>query len=373
MKRIKIISLYCAVVLVATGCGQHQSSGQQSQSGATSGQTETQKSAGDIFLTSNLKIQSKIVDNSVSPARDITVELYVDSNGNGEGMLGFGETVCKVKVVRDVLYILLDEDTVVNVSDLSGRCVMQETELVGLDDLASYGFSVVSGNPVSYSARSGQLTINTVFARSTQVFEAASLSTENVKTFKEAIDYAIDFYTAKAVEVETGDKSEELTSFYLDSPYGITIDGDVYSVGDTCNPSTYFGNRTPEGLLTSWDYKEDVRVDYLHASYLSDTGRTTFTLTSNYVQAIETNTAFNWLGIEYGTSAKDLKYILGYRLSKKELETWKPINKDLVVTAFAHNIYYCSIGTLEAELRVDSKLGLSSIYLSRPLEYRSAS
>lgn len=372
MKRILLLFLLIVVLMGCVGCGKKSPGSGDSSSGQSGGQlTQTPTmAAGDAFLSSNLKIQSHVKYVGVSPERDVLVELYVDADGDGEGMLGFGETVKDVKVVKDVLYIIVDTDNVVSISDISGRMILTSAELAGAMDLSLYGFQVVNGSPVSYSARSEDTVVSTTFATTVNTFEPTSLATENVMTFNEAIDYIIDYTTDQAIGVTGGEGEEEITSFYLNSEYGLTIEGGLYSIGDTCNPSTYFGGRTPEGLLTSSAYKEDTRIDYLHASYISETGRSVFTLTGNYVQSIETTANFSWLGIESGTSMKDLEKLLGYKLSKQEQEGWEPINPDLEILSYARNVFTCKIGTLTAELGCDSKNGLYTIRLTRPLDYQ---
>lgn len=366
VKRLLCIIFCLLFLMLLPACGARE--GNQEDTPNTVEVVQPQ-ALGDVFLNSTLKLKSTIVDSSISPAREITVELYVDSTGSGEGMLGFGDTVCEVRVVRDVLYILVDSGVVVTISDVTGRMVSSQTSLEGISDLTTAGFKVVGGTPVEYNAKLGDLTISTVFAQSANTFEPATLSTDNVMTFKDAINYIID-YNSQAGSAVTTEEENEVISFYLNSPYAIEIDDGVYSIGDTCNVSTYFGERTPEGILTSNRYKEDQRVDFTHVSYISETGRSSFTLITNYVQAIETSAQFTWLGLSKGMDTKYLGNLLGYRLSKKDTEGWTPIDEKLVLKDFRSNTYYCSVDSLNVELRCNS-YGLDSIYIERPLDYVS--
>lgn len=372
MKRFKLVMRTCVFALLCAGllvsC-RHSSEPTISSQGNPGTQTaRPTKTIGDTFLSSNLKIKSTITDFGVSPEREITVELYVDAFGNGEGMLGFGDVVCDVYVVKDVLYVVVDKDIVISVNDITGRLTASADSLVGQDDLTVVGFKVVNGVPIEYNAKLGNLNVTTSFAQSTNTFEAASLATDNVMSFEEATHYIVQYNEDKAGTVDEPDADKDVESFYLQSKYGVEIDGGLYSVGDTCNPRTYFGGRTPEGILTSTKYKQDEKVDFLHVSYITDTGRSSIILTSNYVQAIETAAQFSWLGLEKGLDSKELKSLLGYKLSKKELEVWEPIDPELEVIDFKRNTYYCTVGALSVELRCTSN-GLDSIYIERPLDY----
>lgn len=373
MKRIRngvILCLIGVTLLCALTSCKRGSTSSSTNGGSNSPTTGTITQAlGDVFLNSNLKIKSVLQDMSIAPAREIIVELYVDAQGNGEGMLGFGDIVCDVRVVKDVLYIIVDDDTVVSVNDITGRLTSSADDLSGINDLTTVGFKVVGDVPIEYSAKLGNVSMVTSFAQSTNTFEATTLATDNVMSFASAINYIIEYNSDKAGLVDSGEDSKDVQSFYLNSPYGVTVDGGLYSVGDTCNPSTYFGGRTPEGLLTSSKYKEDAKIDFLHVSYISETGRSSVVLTSDYVQAFETSAQFTWLGLDKGTDAKTLKYLLGYKLSKKDLESWSPIDPELQVIDYKSNTYYCTVGSLKIELRCSSSAGLESIYIERPLDY----
>lgn len=324
---------------------------------------------GDAVLNACLKIKSTITDTSVNPSRTATVELYVDNEGDGQGLLGFGDILCDVKVVDDVLYVLVDDTTVVAVNNITGRLILTSTSLTGEGDLTSKGFILSDGNPVEYNAKQGTLVVNTRYAQSTAMLETARVATETVMSFEDMIEYVIDYNTDSQIPVDNTAENPEVTDFYLASKYGVQIEGSTYSIGDTCNVATYFNSLTPEGLLNSSEYKEDERVDFVHASYVSTTGRTVFVITSNYVQAIQSNADFSFLGLTKGMDAKALKAALGWKLSNRELEAFQPIDDKLEVTAFNHNIYYCTAGNLNVELRLD-KSGLSEIYIEQRLDFK---
>lgn len=368
--RLRIAGIVLATVSLTTLCGCGKGLDDSGQSNTPTVSTEQVSYLGDVFLESNLKIQSTITDTSVDPSRSCTVELYVDGDGDGQGLLGFGDQVLDVRVVNDMLYIIVDQTTVVGVTNITGRLVFSDTTLAGYDDLATVGFTLdAAGTPIQYAARQGTTNVSTRYAQSVNSFDTASVTATTTMGFNEAIVYIMDYLSEQQVSVESPEENPEVKDFYIGSEYGVAIDGTVFSIGDTCNPSTYFNGLTPEGLVDSFTYRQDERVDFTNASYISNTGRTVFTLMGNYVQAIQTTADFSFLGIEKGMSANDLKYALGYKLTTKQMETWEPIDPDLVVTGNKSQDYYCTVGNLYVEFRCTKNV-LTEIYIEQTLDFK---
>lgn len=369
MRLHKVGALVLSVCLAALcGCGPTGTT--EGQSAAPQATAVSSGYLGDVFLESNLKIQSTITDTSISPNRSCTVELYVDGDGNGQGLVGFGDVVLDMRVVNDMLYIVVDQSTVVGITDVTGRLVLSDTQLAGYDDLATLGFTLDPlGNPIQYAARRGNTNIETRFAQSVNTFDTTSIVATTTMGFSDAIVYIMDYLDSQQVSVETPEQEMEVNDFYIKSRYGVTIDETVFSIGDTCNPSTYFNGLTPEGLLDSYTYRQDERVDFTNASYISNTGRTVFTLMGNYVQAIQTTADFEFLGITKGISDADLKYALGYKLTTKQQETWQAIDPELVVTGNKGQTYYCTAGNLYIEFRCTKNV-LTEIYIEQSLDFK---
>lgn len=325
---------------------------------------------GDQFLRSNLKVKSTITDTSVSPASTYTIELYVDSDGDGQGLIGFGDKVLDVIVSSDILYLIINDTTVVGVTDISGRLVFSDLVLAGETDLSLLGFTVdAASTPIEYNSRQGSLIISSQYARSVNTFDAVSITSTKMLDFKSAMTYILDYMASEEVVIDPEETVVPVVDFYINSEYGVEINGNVYSVGDTCNPSTYFNGQTPEGILDSYEYKQDTRVYFQHISYLSDSGRTVFTVTGNYVQAIQTNTSFKFLGVSSGLDEKELKALLGYKLSSSEQENFKPLVPGLSVINVKSNVYYCTLGALNIEFRCEKGV-LSSVYVEQRLDYK---
>lgn len=144
-------------------------------------------------------------------------------------------------------------------------------------------------------------------------------------------------------------------SFYNNSWLGVKIHGNTYSLGDYCNPSTYFEGATPEGITPSYAWNKDSKIELLHPSYISSDGRTVFMTTDGYVQSITTTSPFEFLGIKYGISEADLKVLLGIGLRKADMETWKPIVEGLEATKGKSNTYIATYDDVTITFQISSK------------------
>lgn len=327
-------------------------------------------SLGDSFLSSNLKIKAEVIDRSLDPQRKIDIELYVDSDGDGQGLVGFGDTVIDVVVVSDMMYLVDDSGIVIGITDISARMLFYDVDITGQDDLTGFGFTCDSkGLPVSYSARRDNVSVDAQYAQSVNTFDTFSVAASTSLPLCEAVTYVIDYNTKTDPVVDEEVDTPNVEDFYINSRYGVTIDGLTFSVGDTCNPSTYFHGLTPEGLLTSSEYKEDTKVSFQHVSYLSSTGRTVFVLASNYVQSITTNANFEFLGINSGISDKDLRTLIGYRLTSAERENFIPLDSTLSVDSYKDSTYYCTIQNLKVEFRMEKSL-LKELYIEQELDFK---
>lgn len=333
-------------------------------------------SVGDSFLRSNLKIKATLTDLSVTPNKKVKVELYVDKNGNGQGVIGVGSGVYDVLVSGDHIYVKVADNNYVRISDVTGRLISSTVNVAGANDMLSLGFKLSGDVPVGYAARNGSLLIESQFGQSTNMFSPTAVNTDKAMTVSELTRYIADYNTDISVGVEKEDEGpgndidSDVKTFYVNSPYGVVIDGIVYSIGDTCNPSTYFaGGERPEGVLYSNTYKQDTRVDFVHISYLATNGRASFTTMSDYVQRIWSDADWGFLDLKSGMSEKQVKYLLGYKLSKADAESWVAMDEELVVTRFANNTYYCELGILQIEVRMEDGFA-EEIHVEQALNFR---
>lgn len=326
------------------------------------------------FLARGWEIEATLTDTATDPARTALVALTVDAGGGGVGTLSVGELYCDIIVSQDRLYLVFDSSTVVQVEDVTGHMVTIDSWLQGEQDLTLKGFSLDNGVPASYQGKQGSLLISTYFKPSTETVNPTSLMGSRSLSFSRALDYLIDYNNNNTSIAEgsgnTVSGTTEVKDFYNNSMYGVTIEGTTYSLGDTCNPSTYFRESVPEGLVYSNEYKEDSKIAFVHVSYLSSDGRTVFTTTSNYVQAIQTSADFEFLGLKRGDDFKALDKILGFSVPKKEEDMWHPIDPDIILGTKKSKLYTFTVGGYYVELRSDDNKTLSEIYIEQPLDFK---
>jgi len=301
--------------------------------------------------------------------------MYVDGDGSGEGLIGFGDTVLDVRAVANDLYILVDDTHPVKISDVTARGYFSSVQTSDIGDMRGVGFSFVSDFPTGFEGRQGTLTVSTQYAQSSNTYTAARISDENTMDLVSAINYAIDYLSDKADESTGGNggsssdaQATGVETFYVNSDYGIEIDGQVYSIGDAINYDDYFQDLMPSGILNSYKYKEDERIDFTHVSYTGAVGQLTVTELSGYVQGLQTNTDFKFRGFEKGMTSKEVKWGLGYKVSAKDAESHPVFDSNIVVDGFKKNTYFCHVGDLNVELRM-SKDVLSEIYIEQNLEF----
>lgn len=357
-----VISLLCL-----SGCSQR--SGDASSGVSSSVVSNVPSNSATMFQNMKLKVKTDVLYPVNGIDQKVIIELYVDEDGDGEGLLGFGDYIYNLVISANKIYIKVSSTDIIYVSDINARGYFSDITATTIEDMNGVGFKFTDGFPTSFDGKKGDLTVRTQYAQSTNDYGSIRVSDDNAKTLQEAVQYIIDINGGDSTgDASTGGTSTGPTTFYVDSEYGVTIDGFNYSIGDTCNPDDYCAGLTPEGFLYSDEYKEDTKITFTHISYISSTGRTTFSTTSDYVQAIQTNADFEFRGFYRGMDTKEVKLALGYKLSKKEAEGNEVFDETIIVDQFKSNTYYCHTETLNIEFRIN-KDGLSEIYVSRPLRF----
>lgn len=373
MRKLYFVVFLCVLSFLLTACKSEDT--EPSASVPTYTQEVVSESA--KFLSSGLKERIVATDSAIDPARVVTIELYVDAYGNGKGLLGFGDYVLDVAVVDNAIYMFINSSTVVKITDITARGYFSSIDVANAMTLNGIGFSMNGDIPAEYNGRSGSLTIRTQYVSSSQTFTPQRVSDDNQFGLHDAINYAIDYYTDMIGVVPEEDEEAQATpqvvSFYTDSQYGITIEDLLCSIGDTCNPDTYFAWRTPEGILLSSEYKEDSRVDFYHVTYISSTGRTQFVLLDNYVRSICTNANFDFWGFSPGMTQDEVRLALGYKLSKQEEKSGEVhvYNPYFIVDSVEKGVFKCHIQGIDDivfELRCVNGL-LYEIYMERTLDF----
>ena len=300
---------------------------------------------------------------------EITFEVYVDSVGSGTGLVSFDDKVYDVILSGNKPYIEIQSGIYVGLTDVTGHMLPAGIDTSTHSKMQSIGFSFVEDRVVAYENATDTYDISSSYEESNITFESVAVSQNNSMTLEQLCEVISATQTATMSTPNPEETaSTEKASFYNESNTGVEINGVVYSIGDYCNPSTYFEHKTPEGIVPSYEYNADRKVEMLHVSYISSDGNTTFVTTDGYVQSINTTSNFEFLKFYKGMTEDELNYILGFNLSKDEKETWKPISG--VEAARKGKTYTLAIGTLTATLEVGTKSKtLESITLKEYLDF----
>lgn len=334
---------------------------------------------GDMLSTVGMKIKASMMTTAGTSA---LLEVCVDSENDGEGLMKIGETVLPVYTFEGSVYCKLSDSVYIELSGVSSRIYHSNVHTKGYSEVQLLGFIVKDNQVCGYSNTFDNLHIMSEFALYNDDIKEKAIAPKYTMSLDELAMYIADYNftnNEEPADVSTSTETEETgkvapvfgaeESVYLNTKYAITIDGTKYSVGDRVNPSDYFNNLRPSGILESSEYKEDTKISLAHVSYTSSTGSTVFTLRNGYVQSIKTNADFDVLGIDNLTTSKEAKYLLGWKLSKKDMETYVPLDEELITVSSSGNKTVCAWGTdLFVEFREQQGV-INEIYIYKPLEF----
>lgn len=368
MKRLKGVAAVLLLLCVLTGCEQD-----THNSVPPRPETPAPTAAGDTFLSSGFKIRSEIKPKSSVSSDPIIFEVYVDGQGNGSGLVGYRDNVYDVYLVGREVYVVVTDGTAVHVTDLTAHMYPTSVSVTGAGDLKSLGFSMISDSVVNYTGGNDSVDMVSQYEKSISTFEPVAISQSNNMTCVELLKYFFDNANAGFVEPNVSESiPPERTSFYVNSAFGVTIHDTVYSLGDFCEPYTYFEGMIPQGINTNSGYREDEKVIFTYVSYLSRDGSSTFMMTDGYVQAISTTSDFTFLEvITRGMDSQELERLLGIGLKKDEIEEFVPIREGLIAEKSRSGLT-CTYGDMTIELEVDSKTKtLAAITITNYLDFRS--
>lgn len=355
----KQIMLYVLILIFSTlafGCGKKEEPISVENPVISQVNVPTQ---GETFLATGFKIKSTITPTSATTLDQLVFEVYVDGTGSGTGLVGYKDKVYDVVIVSDKVYIKMADSVAIQLSELAGHMYISQEDISKEKDLTSKGYSMLNNIVTNYKSSTSKFLIDSSYTVSDSTFDEVSIASGNSMTISEFIEYLItlnetgyvaggDTKTEEALEPEKG-------SFWNNSWLGVKIHDKTYSIGDFCNPSTYFEGLTPEGITPSYSYNGDNKVELRHITYQSSDGRTSFMTTEGYVQTISTSSDFEFLGLKRGMSEADLKYKLGIGLKKAELEDWKPIVEGLETTKGKAGVYHVEYDKLSIDLKITGK------------------
>ncbi len=360
------IMLFSLIAVCLTGCSRQES---PNEVDPTTEPTENVITAGDKFQKSGFKIKAVLTPQTVATLDALTFEVYVDSKGNGNGLVGYKDGVYDVLISSDKVYVTVGKNTVINLSTITGHMIPSTLSLTGVSDLTSNGFSVLNDSVVGYKADVDSILYDVVYSSNDTIFDAVSVSAGNSMTLTDMVSFILDYEASLSSEAPTEEaETPEKDSFYNREDDGVTIHNEIYSIGDYCNPTTYFEGIQPSGLVPEYKYNQDDRIEFMHISYLSSDGQTKFVTTQGYVQTIDTTSPFTFLGMSTGDSYADISAKLGIRLKKDEIDSFKPIRKGLTVVSSSNKSVELSYNGSRINLYFD-KTGLYAITVTNLIDF----
>lgn len=373
--RCTLVGIATAILLGATGC------------------KDENIGAGTEFLTGAYKIKSVLEIKSSGDT--VTLECFVDGDGDGEGLLSYAEGVYDVGINGDQIFVKVNDGLTVALTGITGHFVIPDSMMAGaknIADLSAYGFTVADNKIVGYSKNADTYSVSSQYSTSTTEFDSKSYSTSRDVTpvalvgllseQQDTVSTGSALVTAENEEVpeeeergaEERERIEKLESFYNNFSSGVQIANQIFSIGDTCNPATYYFDEIPEGITQKKEYSRDERITVDYVSYLSKEGKTVFSVVGGYVRSIYTTCPFTWCGINSTMSKEELEAYIGDDLSDKEKEEtgFSIPFKGLEYTDKKGKQYYFEISDLTAELTLDGD-AISSLYVRRTLDFENYS
>lgn len=314
--------------------------------------------AGQTFVSSSYKIRTVVTPQTVATLDPVVFEVYVDGNGNGSGLMGYKDDVYNLVITGDRLYVQVKDSIIVAVTDITGHMIPASLNLESLSDLSSIGFTLYNNDVAAYRYADNTMVLEGTYQPSTATFSTTSVIQGNNMGLIDLINYILNYIGAASTTPEQESSVTvvpEKESFYTNSVVGVRIHDKVYSIGDYCNPTTYFEDITPSGIVPSYGWNGDNKVTFQHITYSSSDGETEFMTSDGYVQAIVTTCPFEFVGLKSGTSTESLQRKLGISLKKDEIATWTPIIEGLSAEKDGSNNFLLTYNDLTIKLVCGSK------------------
>lgn len=298
---------------------------------------------GDIFLTTGYRIKTVITPQTVATFDPLTFEVYIDGQGHGTGLLGYKDKVYDVIIMEDKLHVKVADSVAIQIKDFTGHIIPATVNTVRVADLTTIGFTMLNGNVAGYNYSDSSFIVAGTYQLSDATFDTTTVVAGNIMTMNELINYILSVEGASYVDPNQGGGEQttapsdgtsiipEQGSFWNNSNMGVTIHEKTYSIGDYCNPSTYYEGQLPETMTPRYTYNKDEKVELVDIYYQSTEGRTTFMTTDGYVQTIKTTCDFDWLSIHSGMLQADCEALIGAKLKKADLETFVPMVEGLTL------------------------------------------
>lgn len=327
---------------------------------------------GDKFLTSGFKIKAEMKSRESLSSDPLIFEVYVDGEGDGNGLVGYRDNVYDIYMVGGEVYVVVSSELTVHLTDVTSHMVPSSLSIAGAEDLKQSGFTLLDGEVISYTGATSEVDIVSRYELSTRNIDPVAILQSNNMTTSDLLKYF--FRTVSTTYVEPTQKPEDepqRQSYYVNSDFGVTILGIRYSIGDYCDPYTYFQESIPQGINSKDEWREDKKVVINYVSYISSDGMSAFMTTDGYVQAINTTSDFSFLDvIKRGMTSQELEPLLGIGLKKDALESFTPLREGLEAKKNGRN-YTLTWGDYTVELETGKDKTLESITITNYLDFRS--
>lgn len=336
------------------------------------------------FYRSGHQIKSNITINDNDT--NILLEAYIDSSGNGEGLMSVDDIIYDVVFVHNNLYVLM-LNKYYCISDLGYHLTLNrlKTEFTTIEEILDSGFILNDTQIIGFNGSKDGIIFKNTYAFSDKSFTIQAIPKEVELMLSEFIPLATSVTKKKADKSELiGEMIEESTteateeppsqkktlepSFYTLSDLGIIINDNIFSINDFINPSDYFFNLAPEGISYKHEWDKDTKVKIQYTSYIYTTGKVTFVSTNNLIHKIEASCDFKFLDFYFGQSYDEVEHLLGNRLTKKQQETFKPIRDDLIFYKMNSKTATFTINDLTITLHFSNRI-LTAITINKEKEY----
>lgn len=369
MKKILLLILSFFLILICSSCSKKEQS--------------IDEIISSFYATGHQVKSNMIIKDKNS---HILLEAFIDSSGNGKGLISIGDVVCDVIFVYNNLYISL-LDKYYCISDLGYHITLNRLKdnFSKIDDITDAGFRLNETQIIGFNGTSNNITFNNQYALMNEFFNVQTIPKEIELNMYDFIELALNINEKKSdkseiigemIEETSSEETKESTelkktlepSFYTLSDLGITINNNIFSINDFINPSDYFFNLTPEGISYKYEWDKDTKIKIQYTSYINTTGKVTFVSIDNLINKIEVSGDFKFLNFYFGQSYDDVEKLLGNRLTKKQQESFKPIRNDLILNKINSKATNFTIGNLNITLHFSDRK-LKAITLDKNKEY----
>lgn len=368
MRKLLLVALTC---LFLSGCGSTQAATSAPEEERS---VESTKMSGSDFLRYPVKLKGTVsgrLSNGVSDS--LKFELYIDGEGNGEGLAGHNSSLYQVNVIENVLFFWVDSETAVKVTDLSGRLNDLSLSLTGVEDLTLLGFGYTDNAVTGYDGAVNGYTISAKYVPTDHLVKRANVHDIADTTVGGVLEYIVNGEGIPELEKPVDLKPVEgnLPTKRVNSSVGVTIDGVKYSLGDTCNPSDYFQGKTPSGLIPKQVASGADTEEILYISWKSVDGALEIVTLNQKVVSIYTTCSFSWLGYGPSTEYNKVRLRLGANLSYTEKQDWVPYNSEIVCDSSNSSAIACSYRGAKYEITFDRDRYYESYRATDNLPYLS--